>query len=138
MQKKNYFLKLIIPFFSIPRQPQSKFSLRYDKLLVDKQVFAFNEISGCVELLNNSAPGQEETAEPAPSSPTTPHRFIETLLKGSFTNRELLKNFYQTLDINYHWHICKVYQNLSHSCVKKSTLFYFFNYSLNLYFFNFG
>ncbi|XP_023325234.1 uncharacterized protein LOC111698964 isoform X2 [Eurytemora carolleeae] len=55
------------------KQPQSKFSLRYDKLLVDKEIYAFNEISGCVELLKNSTTGQDET-EPTPNSPTTPHR----------------------------------------------------------------
>jgi len=68
---KKALRELTILFYF--RQPQSKFSLRYDKLLVDKEIYAFNEISGCVELLKNSTTGQDET-EPTPNSPTTPHR----------------------------------------------------------------
>ena len=31
------------------RNPQAKFSLHYDKLVVDKEVFTYNELSGRVE-----------------------------------------------------------------------------------------
>ena len=31
------------------RQPQAKYTLHYDKLVVDKEVYTFNEIAGKVE-----------------------------------------------------------------------------------------
>jgi hypothetical protein len=55
------------------RQPLSKYSLRYDKLLVDKDVYVFNELSGSVELVGGGI--QEELELTATSSPTTPYRF---------------------------------------------------------------
>jgi hypothetical protein len=54
------------------RQPLSKYSLRYDKLLVDKDVYVFNELSGTVEQVGGGI--QEEMDLTASSSPTTPYR----------------------------------------------------------------
>ena len=34
---------------TVCRQPQAKFALHYDKLVVDKEVYTFNEISAKVE-----------------------------------------------------------------------------------------
>ena len=54
------------------RQPLSKYSLRYDKLLVDKVVYVFNELSGSVEPVGGGI--QEDMELTATSSPTTPYR----------------------------------------------------------------
>jgi hypothetical protein len=56
------------------RQPLSKYSLRYDKLLVDKDVYVFNELSGLVERVGSGI--QEEMDFTASSSPTTPYRLL--------------------------------------------------------------
>jgi len=55
------------------RQPLSKYSLRYDKLLVDKVVYVFNELSGTVEPVGGGI--QEEMDLTTTSSPTTPYRY---------------------------------------------------------------
>ena len=53
----------------------SKYSLRYDKLLVDKDVYVFNELSGTVDLVGGGI--QEELELTASSSPTTPYRYLQ-------------------------------------------------------------
>ncbi len=73
------------------RQPLSKYSLRYDKLLVDKDVYVFNELSGTVEQVGGGI--QEEMDLTASSSPTTPYRStFNQLSYENFTvsNREIL------------------------------------------------
>jgi hypothetical protein len=62
----------VFKFKSAYRQPLSKYSLRYDKLLVDKDVYVFNELSGLVERVGSGI--QEEMDFTASSSPTTPYR----------------------------------------------------------------
>ena len=58
---------------AIRRRPLSKFILRYDKLIVDKDVFSFNESTGTVELSSSRSVAEESDYHSA-SSPTTPHR----------------------------------------------------------------
>ncbi len=78
------------------RQPLSKYSLRYDKLLVDKDVYVFNELSGTVEQVGGGI--QEEMDLTASSSPTTPYRSsFNQLTHEKFT----VRNSPSTIDIDF-------------------------------------
>ena len=36
------------------RRPMAKFSLQFDKLLIDKEVYVFNDLTGKIELVNDN------------------------------------------------------------------------------------
>ena len=40
------------------RQPMAKMSLRYDKLIMGKDVFTYNEVTGLVELMVTGLAGE--------------------------------------------------------------------------------
>jgi hypothetical protein len=104
------FLHVLL--YNCYRQPLSKYSLRYDKLLVDKDVYVFNELSGTVEQVGGGI--QEEMDLTASSSPTTPYRspfnrnvsreFHSFKVKNSPStiNPDLKKNLYYTKTLNIH------------------------------------
>ena len=76
------------------RQPLAKMSLRYDKLIMGKDVFTYNEVTGMVEL-TGSGLGFEEGGRISPTSqPTTPHHGrAKTRSKSSGRRKKLEKAF---------------------------------------------
>ena len=76
------------------RQPLAKMSLRYDKLIMGKDVFTYNEVTGMVELTGPGV-GSEDGGRVSPTSqPTTPHHArAKTRSKSSGRRKKLEKAF---------------------------------------------
>ena len=45
----NFYLLFLFPDTQFSRNPTAKIALRYDKLMVEKDVYAFNEVIGVVQ-----------------------------------------------------------------------------------------
>ena len=74
------------------RQPLAKMSLRYDKLIMGKDVYTYNEVTGMVEL-TGSGLGSEDGGRISPTSqPTTPHH-KKSRSKSSGRRKKLEKAF---------------------------------------------
>ena len=84
------------------RQPLAKMSLRYDKLIMGKDVFTYNEVTGMVEL-TGAGVGSEEGGRVSPTSqPTTPHHArAKTRSKSSGRRKKLEKAFSTESALNY-------------------------------------
>ena len=78
------------------RQPLAKMSLRYDKLIMGKDVFTYNEVTGMVEL-TGSGVGAEEGGRVSPTSqPTTPHHARAKSRSKSSGRRKRLEKAFST------------------------------------------
>ena len=78
------------------RQPLAKMSLRYDKLIMGKDVFTYNEVTGMVEL-TGSGVGSEEGGRVSPTSqPTTPHHARAKSRSKSSGRRKRLEKAFST------------------------------------------
>jgi len=82
------------------RSPTSKMSLRYDKLMIDKDVYTYNEVAGIVEL---QTPANEEGGRVSPTSqPNTPHHArTRVRSKSSGRRKKLEKAFSTESALNY-------------------------------------
>ena len=77
------------------RQPLAKMSLRYDKLIMGKEVYTYNELTGLVELMVSGVGSEEGGGRHSPTSqPTTPHHSrTKTRSKSSGRRKKLEKAF---------------------------------------------
>ena len=76
------------------RSPTSKMSLRYDKLMIDKDVYTYNEVAGIVEL---QTPANEEGGRVSPTSqPNTPHHARTRVRSKSSGRRKKLEKAFST------------------------------------------
>ena len=82
------------------RQPLAKMSLRYDKLIMGKEVYTYNEVTGQVELMVSGL-GSEEGGRHSPSSqPTTPHHSRAKTRSKSSGRRKKLEKAFSTGELN--------------------------------------
>ena len=73
------------------RAPTSKMTLRYDKLMIDKDVYTYNEVAGVVELQTSTV---EEGRVSPTSQPNTPHHTrVRARSKSSGRKKKLEKSF---------------------------------------------
>ena len=73
------------------RAPTSKMTLRYDKLMIDKDVYTYNEVAGVVELQTSSV---EEGRVSPTSQPNTPHHNrVRARSKSSGRKKKLEKSY---------------------------------------------
>ena len=80
------------------RNPGLKMSLRYDKLMIDKEVYTCNEVTGQVEL--QLASGHEEGGRVSPTSqPNTPHHARARVRSKSSGRRKKLEKAFSTGEI---------------------------------------
>ena len=78
------------------RQPLAKMSLRYDKLIMGKDVFTYNEVTGMVELTGPGV-GSEDGGRVSPTSqPTTPHHARAKSRSKSSGRRKRLEKAFST------------------------------------------
>ena len=67
---------------------------RYDKLMIDKDVYTYNEVAGVVEL---QTPGYEEGGRISPTSqPNTPHHARARVRSKSSGRRKKLEKAFST------------------------------------------
>ena len=77
------------------RNPGLKMSLRYDKLMIDKEVYTYNDVTGQVEL--QLASGHEEGGRVSPTSqPNTPHHGRARVRSKSSGRRKKLEKAFST------------------------------------------
>lgn len=77
------------------KNPGLKMSLRYDKLMIDKEVYTYNEVTGQVELQLGS--GHEEGGRVSPTSqPNTPHHGRARVRSKSSGRRKKLEKAFST------------------------------------------
>ena len=77
------------------RNPGCKMSLRYDKLIINKEVYTYNEVTGLVEL--QLASGHEEGGRVSPTSqPNTPHHARARIRSKSSGRRKKLEKAFST------------------------------------------
>ena len=71
------------------RRPESKFSMQYDKLIIDHEIYMFNDMTGRVEEV--SLTGQKSSFNPR--TPQDLNRGLHTDFCKSETSRDI-KNSY--------------------------------------------
>jgi len=77
------------------KNPLAKFTMRYDKLMVDKDIYTFNEITGQVELTTPGMVAEDGSMSPT-SSPTTPHHPRSKSRSKSSGRKKKLEKAYST------------------------------------------
>eukprot|EP00090_Calanus_glacialis_P016150 TRINITY_DN25368_c0_g1_i1.p1 TRINITY_DN25368_c0_g1~~TRINITY_DN25368_c0_g1_i1.p1 ORF type:complete len:400 (-),score=143.35 TRINITY_DN25368_c0_g1_i1:250-1449(-) len=77
------------------KNPLGKFTMRYDKLMVDKDIYTFNEITGQVELTTPGMVADDGSMSPT-SSPTTPHHPRSKSRSKSSGRKKKLEKSYST------------------------------------------
>jgi len=84
------------------RQPLAKMSLRYDKLIMGKEVYTYNEVTGLVELTVSGLSGEDGGRHSPTSQPTTPHHArAKSRSKSSGRRKKLEKAFSTESALNY-------------------------------------